>query len=121
MKLYRLKEEVKKYIKFGHDMHSPLESWESEGVNLEALEEVESKIEIKLHRGNDDYWLFKIKNGIKIMWNEQEREFIEFCLNKLKSKENINENLLQYIKSKGIADTMLGKTNMDFTDWLKFK
>ena len=55
MKLYRLKEEVKKYFNVKHtDKPRDLEHWETAGFNLEALEEVESKIDVYIKRPSEN-------------------------------------------------------------------
>lgn len=89
MKLYRLKEEVKKYFdKNIHAIKHTLEDWETINVTFEALEEVDSKIKVYIKRPSENEVVNTIyKYGSN--WTEQEREFIEFCLNEFVDLEHL--------------------------------
>ena len=78
MKQYRLKESVEKYFTLHNENIESLEWWEKQNVTIEALEEVESKIELEIEDQVRQRTLIK-KDGSG--WTEQERSDIECFLN----------------------------------------
>jgi len=94
MKKYRLKEEAKKFLTDNLNAHigeviQTLEDWESVNFCIEALEEVEDRIELEFMysedgENKDKRWLSKcgessecFKNG----FTDQEKELCEKALN----------------------------------------
>ena len=78
MKKYRLKEEVKKYVSIGVNDSRELGFWETIGFTLEALEEVPSRIELKV--GNlDTCGLYKLCENIN--WTDKEKDLCEKAIN----------------------------------------
>ena len=80
MKQYRLKESVEKYFTLHNKNIASLEWWERENVTIEALEEVNPRIEIIIKGGGDIISRLEKKKHIDD-WTEQERQDIEWFLN----------------------------------------
>jgi hypothetical protein len=80
--LYRLKEEVKKYFRFDeNDENLAFDDWAMKGVSLEALEEVEERIELKIGVfDNNCHYLYKNSTLQGITF--EERDLCEKALNK---------------------------------------
>lgn len=118
MKLYRLKEEVKKYIHVPYpDAHNTLEYWEKVHVKREALEEVEERIKVNFH--NVDIAHDGLHKGMgDVSWTQEEREFIEFCLNEIGSKEKLIDYSTAWAK---MRDNNLVNSSLPFTTFLENK
>ena len=82
MKLYKLKEAAKKYFNFENfDINDTyiLRDWSLVGISLEALEEVQTRIEVRIQIDKPRI-LNKVTEGM-FVWTEQERKDIETFLN----------------------------------------
>ena len=112
MKVYKLKEEVKKYLpKSLHEKKLQLASWDAIGKNQdieslitgEAIEEVES---IKVIKTKTQQYEVNYLHKIGEDWTEEEREFIEFCLNEIGSKEKLDVLVDNHFK--GVCNNEIG-------------
>ena len=77
-KKYRIKEEVKKYFSNGyHDISLTLIEWQIFNVELEALEEEETRVELNI---NEDYkHLLHKKSAVD--FSDEEKDLCEKALN----------------------------------------
>ena len=84
-KRYKIKEDCKKYFgeHFKNQMGT-LDFFKDNDITLEALEEVEERMEIVMHR-KDKFLLYKMENNSAREWTEQERDLIEFVVNEFDS------------------------------------
>jgi len=121
MKQYKLKEEVKKYFDENtSDKVYPLEyqcdneiCWEQLGVSLEALEEVEEKIELVIIYHNE----LRLQKTNHCKWTEQELKDLEWFLNEFGSKNNLIKNIHTFAKQYGYCNVK----NYDFNVFKPFK
>jgi len=75
-KKYRIKEQYKlAFQNTWHDAILTLEQWKANGLSIEALEEVEQRVELRIHRA-DKYFLVK-----KTDWTDQEKDLCEKAIN----------------------------------------
>jgi hypothetical protein len=109
MKKYRLKEEVKKY--FSSSMYGLLERgkayWIADGISIEALEEVEERVELILNE-RTPHLNNVIYKASGLNFTEQEREDIEKFLNVFGSFDNvykyITETMMKIALSKMLKE-----------------
>lgn len=121
-KKYKIKEEVKKYFNQNiWNTKKELIEWENDGILIEALEEVDERIEVKIterQMGRDiNYYPFYLSKSGYLKWTEQERELIEFVVNNFDSLEMLNELVWDY--KRVVRNTDFGDKIYKFTDWLK--
>ena len=119
MKKYRLKEEAKKYFDFtelGNNQTLTEYQWSDEhNVSLQALEEVEERVKVKIYKDKDTLVNCLFKKDAKYNpvvratdWTEQERADIEEFLNVFGSMKNLYHVV-----------TVDSSSNKSFSTWLK--
>lgn len=117
--LYKLKEEVRKYIESNYYAESgTFEYWENKRIKIEALEPVESRIRIVHQNGGA---LLKIRHdGEPIDFTEQERKDTQHLINKeygdIKELLGLVWEYGQHIKN---TSTKMMKVGDTFDWWLK--
>jgi hypothetical protein len=90
-KLYRLKEEVKKYVILpSPDAINTLDYWDLLHITLEALEEVEQKIDLIL---SEMKW--NSRNFIQRFDGNLTQEHVEICEAALNAPKNIQDALVE--------------------------
>ena len=116
MKLYKLKEEARKYLQEEHwkrhwNVEQSLDRWlNTTCMNEEALEEVQTRIEVRIHVDKPRI-LNKVTEGM-FVWTEQERKDIETFLNEFGSMKVLFELAFDYYTDS--KDDLKG-----FEEWLK--
>lgn len=114
MKLYKLKEEVKKYyVAADPDARNSMDYWEKQHLLPEALEEVPQRIELNIvtlsfMEDEPRHMYLKRSTG---QWTEQERKDIETFLNDFGSMDVLHKLIYDYSQFKGHS--------MSFKSWLK--
>ena len=115
-KQYRLKESVEKYFTLHNKNVENLEWWEKQNVTIEALEEVESKIDVFILGSYVAFEQQKNQTALckKSGWTEQERSDIEEFLNVFGSMGKLKKMIYGYTDY--IADRFRNK-ELAFQTW----